>query len=694
MASYLTPGVYVEELKSAIQPIAGVSTSVAAFIGVTVKGPVNKATLITSLPEFVSVFGGAIPIVSGQERYLYYAVRHFFVEGGTQCYVVRVAGYADINRADSLQAISAFKNFDGLAIDGTTAAPSALTVSALTPGKWGEGLNVQVEKASKFSLLLAEDVTASTTLTQFTLKDNQDVQVGSVLYIAEQVTGQVKSVDNSNSSITFIPQFTAESASFGYTIPTNVRVFSVDMKFDSKTNLAASLDVKPANKEVTIKLASLQKLNEVGDAVSLRAGDLINIVNIIFNDGPTPRPATAPATVVVKKFVETISSGEKAMLVEFDSASLPSFDKTHTKVYALDFDVLVKDGDVLTETHRHLSLINSNQRDYVNDRLATDSGASKLITASYNDASKGVVVVNTTFGNLTDANDGLAGNPVFGDADIIGSELTATGLNALDTIKDISILVIPNASNAVAKAAIAYCEKRKDLFFVMDLPGNQTDPIAYVSDKASGYAAIYYPWIVDDDPLTGNPITLPPSGAVAGIYAQTDVTRGVHKAPAGVVNGFVRSATGIQKIITKAENDILYQNKINVIRKYPEGILVWGTRTLSVEPAWRYINVRRLFIFLEHSIELGLQWAVFEPNNFPLWKSIKLNVSAFLRVQWEEGKLVGNTEDQAFFVRCDEITNTPDTINVGQVITEIGVAPSKPAEFVVFRFKQFIGKTQ
>ena len=104
--------------------------------------------------------------------------------------------------------------------------------------------------------------------------------------------------------------------------------------------------------------------------------------------------------------------------------------------------------------------------------------------------------------------------------------------------------------------------------------------------------------------------------------------------------------------------------------------------------------MRRLFIFLEHSIELGLQWAVFEPNNFPLWKSIKLNVSAFLRVQWEEGKLVGNTEDQAFFVRCDEITNTPDTINVGQVITEIGVAPSKPAEFVVFRFKQFIGKTQ
>lgn len=686
MPSYLTPGVYVEEKKPAIQPIEGVSTSVAAFIGVAIKGPVNKATLITSLAEFVSVFGGAIPIVSGQERYLYYAVRHFFGEGGTKCYVVRVTGYDDIDNGDTIQAISAFKEFDAETTDGTTVS-KALKVSALTPGRWGETLKVQVENASKFSVLLAESITGSSTLSQFTLKDNQDVQVGSVLYLTEQVTGQIKRVNISDSSITFTPLLTAESARFDYTIPKDARVFSPDMKFESETDLTASINVKTTDPEVTVKLKSLLKLNEAGDTFPLKAGDLINI-SINFTT------STAPKAVLVKKVIERISSGERAMLVEFEPAGLPSFDMTHTKVYARDFDLLVKEGDVFSEAHRHLSLIDHNRRDYITDRLGASSGASRLIMASESTGTNGAVIVNAPFANLAGADDGLTGTPAFGDNDIIGSELTFTGLHALDTVKDISILVIPNASNAVAKAAIAYCEKRKDIFFVMDLPGDLSDPASYVSDKASSYAAIYYPWIVADDPISGKPITLPPSGAVAGIYAQTDVSRGVHKAPAGIGNGYLKSANGIQRVITKAENDILYQKKINVIRKYPEGILVWGTRTLSAEPAWRYVNVRRLFIFLEQSIERGLQWVVFEPNDFSLWKSIKRNVSAFLRVQWEEGKLAGATEDKAFFVRCDDVTNTPDTINAGQVIAEIGVAPSKPAEFVVFRFKQFVGKTQ
>src|SRR5690606_24280496 len=146
---------------------------------------------------------------------------------------------------------------------------------------------------------------------------------------------------------------------------------------------------------------------------------------------------------------------------------------------------------------------------------------------------------------------------------------------------------------------------RKDLFFVMDVPRANSDPAAYVSDKASSYAAVYYPWIYDEDPLTNKPVLLPPSGAVAGSYAQTDKARGVHKAPAGVDNGYLNSATGIERVITKAETDILYQKKVNVIRKFPEGILIWGTRTLSTEPEWRYVNVRRLFIFLEGSIERG-----------------------------------------------------------------------------------------
>jgi phage tail sheath protein FI len=680
MPTYLTPGVYVEEKKAGIQPIEGVSTSVAAFVGVTQKGPVNKATLVTSLAEFVKIFGGPIPVIAGtQEHYVYYAVRHFFVEGGTKCFVARTVGYGDVNDASTIQAVAAFKDVSGVQVDGTTPVADALRVSALNEGRWGESLEVQVENASRFSLLLAENIVVAPAANQFTLKDNADVQVGSVLFLVEQVTGVVKSVDLAAGTIVLLPGLTAESAPFTFAIPDNTQVFSPDMKFMSATDLAAPVSVTTATASGPIKLDTLLK---VGGQV-LKAGDILN-----FNRGTSQM-------VVVKKYVEKIlPGGERAMLVEFEPAGLLAFDRTRTKVYARDFDILVKESGTVAEVHEHLSLIDTHRRDYVNERLGPRSGASNLITAKEKVGTSGAVIVNTAFVALAGGNDGLAVAPAFGDDDLIGSEVTGTGLFAFDPVKDISILVVPNAPNAVAKAAIAYCEKRKDIFFVMDLPRTLSDPAAYVADKASSYAAIYYPWIFDDDPLTGKPLLLPPSGAVAGSYAQTDISRGVHKAPAGIDNGYLNSATGIQKVITKAANDILYQKKINVIRKYPEGILIWGARTLSAEPAWKYVNVRRLFIFLEQSIERGLKWVVFEPNDYGLWKSIERNVSAFLRVQWEDGKLVGATDAQAFFVRCNATTNPPDTVNVGQVIAEIGAAPSKPAEFVVFRFKQFAGKAK
>jgi phage tail sheath protein FI len=677
MASYLSPGVFVEELKSAVQPIEGVSTSVAGFVGVTSKGPVNKATLITGVAEFVAVFGGPIPVIPGsQEHYLYFAVRHFFAEGGTKCYVVRVVGYADINDANSIQAVSASRVLAGRELDGTAVA-SALRVAAVTPGRWGEALEVRLENASKFSLLLEEPIVGAPAVTQLTLKDNQDVQIGSVLFLVEQVTGVVKTVDATNKVITFQPGLTAESAPFTFAIPDNAQVFSPDMKFNSVTALAGPVSVTTAVTSADIKLASVTNVR--GDL--LKAGDIVN-----FNRGVSAH------VIVTKRAEKLLPSGDRAMVVEFKSAVLPSFDPTRTKVYARDFDLVVREAGAIVEAHTNLSLVNANRRDHVGERLSPDAGASRFIVAAEVAGSDAVFMNDTGFAALTGGDDGLAGAPALGADDIIGSEVTSSGLFALDTVKDVSILVVPNAPAAVAKAAIAYCERRKDLFFVMDLPGGAGDPAAYVADKASSYAAIYYPWIFDDDPLTGRPLLLPPSGAVAGSYAQTDVSRGIHKAPAGVENGYLNSATGIQRIVTKAENDVLYQKRINVIRKYPEGILIWGARTLASEAAWRYVNVRRLFIFLEQSIERGVQWVVFEPNDFTLWKNIKRNISAFLRVQWEEGKLVGATEEQAFFVRCDATTNTADSVAAGQVIAEIGVAPSKPAEFVVFRFKQFIAK--
>jgi len=253
----------------------------------------------------------------------------------------------------------------------------------------------------------------------------------------------------------------------------------------------------------------------------------------------------------------------------------------------------------------------------------------------------------------------------------------------------------------VILAGMNYCERRADCFFVGDVPRELlTAPEVLDFKKGTGlfagqqgfnstYGAIYWPWVQVDDPITLGPILMAPAGAVVGSYSATDIRRGVHKAPAGIEDGFLNTAVAIQKVVTKAEQDLLNPAGVNVIRSSPDfGIALWGTRTVSADPEWRYLNVRRLFLFLEESIGNGTYWAVFEPNDETLWKRLVKNISAFLRVQWLEGKLVGAKPAEAFFVKCDAETNPPESVDLGRVITIIGVAPSKPAEFVIFRIMQ------
>jgi phage tail sheath protein FI len=680
----------MEEKSSGAKPIEGVSTSVAAFIGVTEKGPVGKTVFISNFAEFVKRFGGPIKIIKKvQEHYLYYAVRHFFSEGGTKCYIVRALHYTDVDDETTNTGVAASRDFDGrridsTAIDGTAAVSNALKVSAINEGKWGENLEVQVENSSKYSLLLGKAITGTDNFKEVSLEDNSEVQIGDLLWIVEEVTGVVKSVSTTN-EITFSLPLRAGTNDLGepilFTGPiTNaMTVFTPDFKLITTTGSSGPVSVTNGIPDGTpppgITLADI-------DGVPLKSGDLINFV-------------INAALVVVKKISQKEVAGETVMVVEFaeQNFSTKNFPKNRSRVYARGFNITVRDKDsgTLLETHENLSLIEANLKDRVSERLPVDSGGSFYITAARGD-SNAVLPNNTAFEELKNGDNGLSG---LANSDYIGSELLHTGLFALDTVKDASILVLPNSSQAVTLSAIGYCEARQDLFFVMDYPnttnGEAVD--AYRKRFSSKYAAIYYPWIKINDPFTGRPLTVPPSGAVAGIYADTDVKRGVHKAPAGVENGYVNAASGIEKIVTKGENDILYQEEVNVIRKLPEGILVWGARTISADAEWKYINVRRLFIFLEQSIEHGTQWVVFEPNGPSLWKSIKRNISAFLKIQWMEGKLVGDTQEQAFYVKCDEETNPPEVVDAGQVVTEIGVAPSKPAEFVVFRIRQFAGRS-
>jgi phage tail sheath protein FI len=211
----------------------------------------------------------------------------------------------------------------------------------------------------------------------------------------------------------------------------------------------------------------------------------------------------------------------------------------------------------------------------------------------------------------------------------------------------------------------------------------------------SKFAALYYPWIRVTNPLAGaaangnRVLTVPPSGHVAGIWARNDDTRGVWKAPA---NEVVRGALDVETKVTKGEQDLLNPAGVNCIRPFgTRGIRVWGGRTLSSAPSWRYVNVRRLFNFVEESILNGTQWVVFEPNDLDLWARVKRTVYAFLLGLWRQGALFGATPEQAFYVKCDEETNPPESVDEGRLVVEIGIAPVKPAEFVVFRISQWAG---
>lgn len=291
--------------------------------------------------------------------------------------------------------------------------------------------------------------------------------------------------------------------------------------------------------------------------------------------------------------------------------------------------------------------------------------------------------------------------------DYVGDAADRTGFGGLEAIDPVTMVAVPDLMaayqrgaidlegvQAVQLAMIAHCELMGDRVAILDPPPglNAQQVREWRVEKAgydSKYAALYWPWVKVFDPATGNNIFVPPSGHMAGIWSRNDDTRGVHKAPA---NEVVRGAIALETNITKSEHDLLNPQGINCIRAFPgRGIRVWGARTLSSDPAWRYLNVRRLFNYLEESILNGTQWVVFEPNDEALWARIRRSIAAFLVMEWRKGALFGRTPQEAFYVKCDAETNPAEAIDAGQVLCEIGVAPVKPAEFVVFRLAQFSG---
>jgi phage tail sheath protein FI len=292
------------------------------------------------------------------------------------------------------------------------------------------------------------------------------------------------------------------------------------------------------------------------------------------------------------------------------------------------------------------------------------------------------------------------------------------GIALCEEIDEVAIIAAPGYSTTETyEALLSHCEKLKDRFCILDAPLDvkRLEDLTQVGGAApeapaptgaparprrvglkpreSSYGSFYFPWLVVQDPLSGERANVPPSGHMAGVYARVDGTRGVHKAPA---NEPIRGVNDLTYNVTNEDQEALNPAGVNCIRFFSDaGIRVWGARTVDAAASeWRYINVRRLFSMTEESIGRGTRWVVFEPNDYTLWKSVRRDVSGFLTRLWRSGALFGRTPEEAFFVKCDEETNPPDVINAGQLITIVGMAPVKPAEFIVFRIGQYEAGTQ
>ncbi len=290
-----------------------------------------------------------------------------------------------------------------------------------------------------------------------------------------------------------------------------------------------------------------------------------------------------------------------------------------------------------------------------------------------------------------------------------GSESARTGINGLSIADEVTMVLVPDLVTAATKddgtidlglwkavqtALIGHCELQGNRMAILDAPPKMTPQQVkeWRSDVAmydSAFAAMYYPWIKVENPAGVNgdrEVFVPPSGHIAGVWARTDETRGVWKAPA---NDTIRGCLDVERPITKNEQSLLNPIGINCIRPFgTRGIRIWGARTLSSDSDWRYLNVRRLFNMVETTILDGTQWAVFEPNDVSLWEGVKRTLDAFLTGLWRDGALFGASADQAFYVKCDAETNPPESIDEGKLVVEVGIAPVKPAEFVIFRISQ------
>ncbi len=685
MPEYLSPGVYVEEVDTGSKTIEGVSTSTAGFVGMTNRGAASGLPqLVTSYADFQRKYGGYFNYGTTFAGYNYmpYAVEGFFNNGGKRLYIMRVLGTAASVASETTLGGITTRILSDAASTATTFKPATLRAFEI-----GTHVLLVMVKDGVTTMSPVVDVTAIDTTTGV-------VTVSAALgssFEARYTTVQtsVQGIDGTGAVVS--------AASPAAVLP----ITSIDIEAANEGSWGLDISIQTFHQSAA--RANYVSLEGGNPSNSLRltsgAGFYVGAWVEIFNgDVKVYRRITAVAGVVITVDGAAIASG----------ALTPVAPATTTIVSTCEFG-LIASYDGVVEQYSGLTLENVTGR-YCMDEINNNSNLI-VVTAVPGSTDPtnypcGTILpasgLRSTSESLRIAltGGGSDGTGVPAPSDYVGIDNgpgTRTGLKALEDIDQISIIAVPGITDqTVQNAMIEQCERLKDRFTILDPENKQQSLDEIIAQRQlfdTKYAAIYYPRITVLDPLTDLNTAIPPSGHIAGIYARTDIERGVHKAPA---NEVIRGITGLDLTINKGEQDILNPSPVNVnvlrdFRTDGRGYRVWGARCITSDTDWKYVNVRRLFIFIEESIDQGTQWVVFEPNDEPLWARVRRSVSNFLTNVWRDGALQGKKPEEAFFVRCDRTTMSQDDIDNGRLIMLIGIAPVKPAEFVIFRIGQWTG---
>ena len=645
MPTLAYPGVYIEEIPSGVRPIEAASTSTPAFVGLAEMGPA-EATRVTNWTEFQRSYGSFII-----DSKLAESVLQFFSNGGRQCYIVRVI------RPDAPEGSPAVAS---VTVNNRAATPvTGLTFSARSAGAWGNSLLLQIEDG--------------------TLDPRNEFRV-SVRRPADPAV--VPANVNDITPLEVFDNLSVDPAAPNYA----VTVLARDSAFITVQVLKANTSVQNG-------------VHRGGFGPILPLGSLVSFQISLDGDGlqAVTLPAAAGATTATPADVATaIQAAVRALTRKkgsTDPAAFTGFTCAVDTVSGQSRLVLQSGTSSATSSVR------------IAPATADDAtGQLRLGPGNGGQSEDGTAVRRPALADVLQVGDAAVAAPVTSitpgsDGTAAITETTFSGaFSQLDTLTDVSLLAVPGEGTpAMMSLGLAYCANRpvQDMFYIGEMAFDDVTPDEAAAFRskltvANSYGALYFPWVQAPDPAgkSQQPILLPPSGYIAGLYARIDASRGVWKAPAGTeasLNGVV----GLAAELSDVQHGNLNPLGVDVIRRFPgSGVVAFGARTVTSDPGWRYVPVRRTAIMLRVSIYQGIQFAVFEPNDEPLWAQLRLSIGAFMMTLFRQGAFQGSTPSQAFFVKCDSETTTQADIDAGVVNVLVGFAPLKPAEFVVVKISQ------